>query len=57
MRRRARGVLHNVQMKLKRPFTVAETGLMDSEWELEHPSGKFNIEVRSPLWRPMLCAV
>ena len=35
------------KMKRRREFTVAEKHLMDSEWELEHPGGKFNIEFRA----------
>ena len=34
-------------MKLKRPFSVAEMKLLDSEWELQHPGGSFAIEFRA----------
>ena len=32
------------QMTMKRPFTVQEMKLMDSEWDFEHPGGCFAIE-------------
>ena len=35
------------QMKWRRPFTLPELKLMDSEWELEHPGGSFAIEFRA----------
>ena len=38
-----------------RTFTVAETMLMDSEWELEHPGGKFNIEFRADGYNHFVC--
>ena len=40
---------------LKRKFTVAETKLMDSEWELEHPGGKFNVEFRADGFNHFVC--
>ena len=42
-------------MRLKRTFTVAELMLMDSEWELEHPGGKFNIEFRADGFNHFVC--
>jgi hypothetical protein len=43
------------KMSLKRPFTTAEKMLMDSEWELEHPGGKFNIEFRADGFNHFIC--
>jgi len=43
------------KMKLKRAFSVAETKLMDSEWELEHPTGKFKIEFRADGFNHFIC--
>merc|ERR1719502_1278440 len=43
------------KMKLKRPFSTAESELMDSEWELEHPGGKFNIEFRADGFNHFVC--
>ena len=42
-------------MKMVRPFTTAEMGLLDSEWELEHPTGKFNIEFRADGFNHFIC--
>ena len=43
------------KMKLKRPFSEAEKMLMDSQWELEHPGGKFNIEFRADGYTHFVC--
>lgn len=43
------------KMALRRPFTVAEMKLMDSEWELEHPGGKFNVEFRADGYNHFVC--
>lgn len=42
-------------MKLRRPFSAAEMGVLDSEWELEHPSGKFNVEFRADAYNHFIC--
>merc|ERR1719263_2191246 len=43
------------KMALKRPFTVAEEMLMDSEWEPSHPGGSFNIEFRADGYNHFIC--
>ena len=43
------------KMSLKRPFTVAESKLFNSEWELEHAGGKFNIQFRADGFNHFIC--
>ena len=43
------------KMVLHRSFTPAELNLLDSEWELEHPGGKFNVEFRADAYNHFIC--
>lgn len=45
------------QMSWRRPFTLHETKLMDSEWEFEHPGGHFLIEFRADGRNSCACVV
>jgi len=37
------------KMALKRPFTVAEMKLLDSEWDFQHAGGSFAVEFRATI--------
>ena len=43
------------KMTMKRPFTLQETMIMDSEWEFEHPGGSFAIEFRADGLNSFVC--
>lgn len=43
------------KMLWKRPFSVAERSLWDSEWEFEHAGGKFNIEFHADGFNHFVC--
>ena len=43
------------KMEMKRLFTPAETALLDSVWELEHPGGKFMVEFRGDGQNHFIC--
>ena len=42
-------------MGKKRDFTLVESKLMDSEWELEHEGGKFLVEFRADAYNHFIC--
>jgi len=43
-------------MALKRPFTVAEMKLLDSEWDFQHAGGNFPVEFRADGYNHFVCA-
>jgi len=43
------------KMTLQRKYTTAEEQLFDSQWELEHPGGKFPIEFRADGFNHFVC--
>jgi len=43
-------------MKFKRHFSPAEINLFDSEWELEHPKGKFLVEFHADAYNHFVCS-
>jgi len=43
------------KMKLKRPFTVAEQMLMDSEWDFIHEGGSFRVNFKADGYNHFVC--
>ena len=44
------------KMILARAFSAAERGLMDSEWDFQHPGGSFKVEFRADGFNHFICA-